>query len=228
MICTLRTDCTPARLVALERQGRKAWPTMVSRFEARIQRYGGIARHDSTGLGDVVAGYLTTPAWGVRLVGRTRSDLFSNCISGIERGSLGAPRITFMYKEHLYRRIGDLLVRATLPIPSWREVWPPLSAGCISAGCRWTRHQSRRLSRTSTSIEMAPFHSAPRTRSRHCAGLMTIRRSGGSSTHVSADVRGRSMKLKRKSVPPKGDLADTTQTMAGKLAPDLESAIWGD
>jgi hypothetical protein len=36
------------------------------------------------------------------------------------------------------------------------------------------------------------------------------------------------MKLKRKSVPPKGDLADTTQTMAGKLAPDLESAIWGD
>src|SRR5919109_1072653 len=133
VICTRRTDCTPARLVALERQGRKAWPTMVSRFEARIQRYGGIARHDSTGLGDVVAGYLTTPAWGVRLVGRTRSDLFSNCISGIERGSLGAPRITFMYKEHLYRRIGDLLVRATLPIPSWREVWPPLSAGCISA-----------------------------------------------------------------------------------------------
>jgi hypothetical protein len=108
VICTLRTDCTPARLVAFERQGRKAWPTMVSRFEARIQRYGGIAQHDSTGLGDVVAGYLTTPAYSVQLVGRTRSDLFSNYISEIERGSIVAPHIKFMYQEHLYCRVGDL------------------------------------------------------------------------------------------------------------------------
>jgi hypothetical protein len=108
VISTLRTDCTPARLVAFERLGRKPWPQMVQRFEVRIQRYGGDAQHDETGLGAVVDGYLTQRALGVQLVGRTRSDLFSNYISAIERGSLVAPRIQFMYKEHLYCRVGDL------------------------------------------------------------------------------------------------------------------------
>jgi hypothetical protein len=42
------------------------------------------------------------------LVGRTRSDLFANYINEIERGALVAPRIRFMYQEHLYCRVGDL------------------------------------------------------------------------------------------------------------------------
>jgi hypothetical protein len=108
VICTLRTDCRPARLVAFERLGRKAWPAMVERFEERITRYGGLAQHDATGLGDVIDGYLSRPAHGVILTGRTRSDLFSNYINEVERGAMVAPRIQFMYHEHLYCRVGDL------------------------------------------------------------------------------------------------------------------------
>jgi hypothetical protein len=115
VICTLRTDCTPARLVAFERLGRKPWPQMVKRFETRIQRYGGEAQHDDTSLGSVIDDNLTQWAWGVTLVGRTRSDLFSNYISEIERGSILAPRIQFMYQEHLYCRVGDLYGRGHPP-----------------------------------------------------------------------------------------------------------------
>jgi hypothetical protein len=108
VISTLRTDCTPALLVAFERIGRKPWPQMVARFDARIQRYGGIGQHDETGLGSVVDDSLTQRAYGVQLVGKGRSDLFSNYINLIEKGSLLAPRIKFMHGEHLYCRYGDL------------------------------------------------------------------------------------------------------------------------
>jgi hypothetical protein len=81
---------------------------MVTRFEHRMQRYKGLAQHDGTGLGDVIKGYLTQRAHGVQLVGRTRSDLFSNYINVVEKGGLVAPRIRFMYREHLYYTVGDL------------------------------------------------------------------------------------------------------------------------
>jgi hypothetical protein len=108
VITTLRTDCTPARLVAFERLGRRPWPQMVARFDARIQRYPGIAQHDETGLGDVVDDSLTQRAYGVQLVGKPRSDLFSNYINLIEKGSLVSPRIKFMHGEHLYVTYGAL------------------------------------------------------------------------------------------------------------------------
>jgi hypothetical protein len=56
IISTLRTDCKPARLVAFERLGREPWPAMVARLDERMNRYGGAAAHDGTGIGDVVAG----------------------------------------------------------------------------------------------------------------------------------------------------------------------------
>jgi hypothetical protein len=108
VIVTIRTDVTPARLVAFERLGRRPWPQMVGRFEARLQRYGGVACHDATGLGDVVDGYLTQPAAGIILVGRTRADLFSNYISTVEQGGLVAPMIRFLHAEHAYATIDDL------------------------------------------------------------------------------------------------------------------------
>jgi hypothetical protein len=115
IICTVRIDCSPARLVAFERLGRKAWPTMVQRFEERIQRYGGDAAHDGTGLGDVVDGYLTTPAEKVLLVGRTRSDLLSNYVNLVEKGGIVAPMITYPYREHLYASLSDLYGSGHLP-----------------------------------------------------------------------------------------------------------------
>jgi hypothetical protein len=101
--------------VAFERIGRKPWPQMVARFEARIQRYGGEACHDGTGLGDVVEGYLTTPAEKVLLVGRTRSDLLSNYVNLVEKGGIVAPMITYAYREHLYASLSDLYGSGHLP-----------------------------------------------------------------------------------------------------------------
>lgn len=115
VILTLRTDCAPARLVAFERLGRQPWPTMVQRFEARLARYRGLAQHDATGLGDVVGGYLTKPAFGVHLTGKLRADLFSSYINLIEQGSIRCPKIQFMYGEHLYAKYGDLYGRGHPP-----------------------------------------------------------------------------------------------------------------
>jgi hypothetical protein len=114
-IATVRIDCSPARLVAFERLGRRPWPQMVQRFEERIQRYRGEACHDGTGLGDVVDGYLSTPAEKVLLVGRTRSDLLSNYVSLIEKGGIVAPMITHVYREHLYASLSDLYGVGHLP-----------------------------------------------------------------------------------------------------------------
>jgi hypothetical protein len=115
IIVTVRVDCSPARLVAFERIGRKPWPQMVQRFEDRIQRYGGQAFHDGTGLGDVVDGYLTTPAAKVLLVGRTRSDLLSNYVNLIEKGGIVGPLIVHAYREHLYASLSDLYGSGHLP-----------------------------------------------------------------------------------------------------------------
>jgi hypothetical protein len=93
-LVSLRVDVTSARLVAYERMQRLSWPYMVSRFEARIGRYGAdqsMAAHDGTGLGDVVDGYLTVTAEKVILSGRPRSDIFSNSISAIERHAVISP-----------------------------------------------------------------------------------------------------------------------------------------
>jgi hypothetical protein len=115
VICTVRIDCSPARLVAFERTGRRSWPKMVERFDARIQRYGGAAAHDGTGLGDVIDGYLTEPAEKVLLVGRARADLLSNYVNLVEKAGIVAPMITYSYREHFYASLGDLYGSGHLP-----------------------------------------------------------------------------------------------------------------
>lgn len=108
VIVTLRTDVTPYRLVAFERMRRLPWPQMVERLNARVTRYPGSAAHDATGLGDVVAGYLTVPVEDIMLVARLRSDIFSEYIAGIERKDLLAPMIESMEAEHRYATNDDL------------------------------------------------------------------------------------------------------------------------
>lgn len=108
IIITWRADVNPTRLVAFERLGRKAWPYMIGRLGSRLERYGGRASHDGTGLGDVVHGYLTVVADPVIMVGRARSDLLSNYIAAIERREMIAPMIKFMYGEHKYASVDDV------------------------------------------------------------------------------------------------------------------------
>lgn len=136
IIVTVRTDVDPMVVVAFERLSRRPWPQQVERFEQRLKRYSGQARHDATGLGDVVAGYLTTHADDVMLVGRTRSDLFSDYINVIESGGIVCPDIRFMHGEHQYCAVDDLYGRGHPPdsivagalasIASSRQRWLPI------------------------------------------------------------------------------------------------------
>ncbi len=108
VIVTLRIDVYPYRLVAFERTGRRPWPDMIAKFDARVKRYPGFAWHDGTGVGDVVAGYLTTPAVGVMMVGRARADMLTSYITGVERGMLKAPMIQWMHGEHKLASVRDV------------------------------------------------------------------------------------------------------------------------
>jgi hypothetical protein len=110
-IITLRIDVMPARLVAYERMQRLPWPVMVARLEARVKRYGADRSstcHDRTGLGDVVEGYVTVEVDGIQMVGRTRSDLFSQVIGAIENNELVSPMIEVLEQQLRFVSINDL------------------------------------------------------------------------------------------------------------------------
>jgi hypothetical protein len=49
------------------------------------------------------------------LVGRTRSDLFSDYINVIEQGGIVCPDIQFMHQEHQYCFVDDLYGRGHPP-----------------------------------------------------------------------------------------------------------------
>ena len=100
VIITVRMDVTPARVVAYKRMQRMPWPAMVAEFDKRVERYGGDAYHDGTGIGDVVGGYITVSADGIIMVGRQRSDMLTEYIAAIERGEIEAPYIKSMEGEH--------------------------------------------------------------------------------------------------------------------------------
>jgi hypothetical protein len=132
IIITVRTDVDPMVVVAFERLSRRPWPHQVERFEKRLARFPGHGRHDQTGLGDVVHGYIRGRAEGVMLVGRHRADLFSDYINLIERGGIVAPMIRYMHREHLYCSVDDLDGRGH----------PPDSfVAAALAGVRSTRHR---------------------------------------------------------------------------------------
>ena len=115
VIVTLRMDTNPARVVAFERCGRLPWPVMVKKFDDRVNKYRGGAAHDGTGIGDVVAGYMTVRAQNVVMVGRSRQDMISEYIAAIERGEISAPMIDFMHREHKYASVDDVYGSGHLP-----------------------------------------------------------------------------------------------------------------
>ncbi len=79
------------------------------------QRYNARSANDGTGLGDVVNGYLTTQSDPVTMVGKSRQDMLSNCISAIERGEFIAPDIRFFKNELKYASVDDVYGSGHLP-----------------------------------------------------------------------------------------------------------------
>jgi hypothetical protein len=107
-VVTIRFDVTPHRVVAYRRGHRRPWPEMIGWLDARLARYPGDAAHDATGVGDVVAEYIEHDAEDVQLVGRARTDLFTEFIAGVERGELRSPRWEALYQAIKYCKADDL------------------------------------------------------------------------------------------------------------------------
>lgn len=108
VIVTIRYDVAPARVVAWERLGRMEWDKMTARLDKRVERYGGDAAHDHTGMGTVISNMFRVSVEDVDLIGRTRSELFSDYVAAIEQGDIKSPRIEFAYREHKFCLHGDL------------------------------------------------------------------------------------------------------------------------
>lgn len=108
VIWTNRCDCYPIRLVAYEHLTRRPMPWMIERAMARMRRYPGEAYHDATGVGTYHADSFTEVIDDYLMVGKKRSDLFTNYITAIERGELRAPRIMSAYHQHKYVKNRDL------------------------------------------------------------------------------------------------------------------------
>lgn len=115
VFATLRTDVTPYRLVAYRRTGRLPWPVMIAAFCAQVRGYGGSAKHDATGIGNVVEDHLTVEAEGLWLAGKTRSGLLSEYVAAVERGEIVAPLIEYLRDEHRDATRNDLYGSGHLP-----------------------------------------------------------------------------------------------------------------
>ncbi len=105
---TDRIDVTPVRLVAFQRMRRRPWPEMVKAFDDRLKRYPGVAAHDATGIGDVIAGYLHEQAEPIIMRGRLRDEIFSAYIQSVEHQEQVAARIDSAHGEHKYVTTDDL------------------------------------------------------------------------------------------------------------------------
>ncbi len=142
VIITFRIDVIPWRVVAYYRNRRLSWPKMVSVFEARRKAYnGGRANHDTTGIGDVVDGYISdrTDLIGTVMVGRARSDMLTEYIAGIENGEVISPMIQLMEAEHRLASNDDVWGDGHLP--------DTISAGSLA-------YRAAKLSAMATSGDM--------------------------------------------------------------------------
>ncbi len=101
-IFTYRVDRHPAELVAFRRCGRLPWPLMVEYHCERVKQYGGQSSHDATGVGKVVADYLTVDSEAFTFVGKERTELLSNYVQAMEHGKIVNPMISLMYTEHKF------------------------------------------------------------------------------------------------------------------------------
>jgi len=110
VVVTLRVDCNPARVVAFQRDGRMPYPHLVALLARQVLRYGSACRHDQTGVGNGLADFLTVPAEGVILAGRTRYDLLTNYRDAIERGEIVSPHIAYMEGEHRLASRADVFL----------------------------------------------------------------------------------------------------------------------
>lgn len=101
-ILTYRVDRHPIELVAVRRCGRMPWPIMVEYHCERVKWYGGQSSHDATGVGKVVADYLTVDSEPFTFVGKARTELLSAYVQAMEHGKIVNPMFNLMVAEHKF------------------------------------------------------------------------------------------------------------------------------
>lgn len=120
---------------------RLPWPAQVAKVERQYETYGGFFAHDATGIGNVLADYLS-PDMRRRnkdrihdevLTSSVRAALFTDYISAIEDGKIVYPRIKQAYDEHRYATMEDLFGKGHPP--------DSIVAGAVAWG---RRHQLRK------------------------------------------------------------------------------------
>jgi hypothetical protein len=116
VLVVLRVDVRPWRLVAYWTFHRLDWPIMVGRFDDLLERYPGEGSSDATGIGDVVHGYIKRPDLieAVKLVGQTRSDVFTDHIRATQDGEWESPYVDSLVQDHEVTT-GDLFSSAGHP-----------------------------------------------------------------------------------------------------------------
>ena len=108
VIDTFRTDCRPVRRVAWERRTRQPWPVMIEAFNKRVARYPGAACHDGTGIGDVIREWVHGEAEAFQMVGKPRTELFTDYIAALESQAIASPRIAPCESAHRFVSNDDL------------------------------------------------------------------------------------------------------------------------
>lgn len=112
VIDTWRTDTWER--VAWMRVQKRTWPEMIGMAIRRFQKYPGHLAHDSTGLGDVIAGvfpeYMRSQnqIHDIVMVGNTRATLFSEFVTAAEQDTFASPYIEPAHDELLYTTHDDL------------------------------------------------------------------------------------------------------------------------
>ena len=112
---TLRVDSLPAKIVAYERVNQMRYSLMAEKLIRRVERYGGIAYHDSTGVGVAVNdNFEDNPnimPWSIN-----KPDLlYSPYIMAVQDSKIQGPKIATLDTEHKYLRWRDLSSRNHTP-----------------------------------------------------------------------------------------------------------------
>jgi len=116
VIVTIRHDCTPARLVAIERRYREPWPRLIGRFNTRLERYPGKGIHDATGLGDVVAHYIVgKKVEDFIITGSNKNKMFIDYETAVDKQEIVLPRMASLMSVHRYVLKDDLYGKGHSP-----------------------------------------------------------------------------------------------------------------
>lgn len=108
IIVVVRTDVSPRRIVYYAHMGRVPFPAMVAVFNEQVARYEASSCHDATGIGAVIDDYLEVLSEGVKMVGNTRRQLFSEYVAAVEQGAYRHPTIDYMQDEHMTCTVDDI------------------------------------------------------------------------------------------------------------------------